>query len=130
MSQQKYVYYLCGQSSSRKHNLTVHMKTHMERARNWKCTECSKCFYRKSDLARHELVHKVKQFQCELCTKMFARIDAKQRHCRNIHGMSIPKKCRAECSVEVEPIVECQRPSLSLTDLLNCDFELFGNMFQ
>ncbi|KAJ1564820.1 hypothetical protein HK096_006093, partial [Nowakowskiella sp. JEL0078] len=72
----------CGRAFTRRSNLKAHKTIHdPNRERPFTCEICLKAFIRPHDLKRHQPVHsKVKEFDCEKCSKLFTRKDAKDRH--------------------------------------------------
>lgn len=75
----------CGKLFSRSYNFKAHMETHdTSRSYPFPCPlpECNKKFVRKTDLQRHhQSVHmKERNFQCNFCSRFFARKDTLRRY--------------------------------------------------
>jgi Zinc finger, C2H2 type len=76
---------VCGKLFSRSYNYKAHMETHdSSRVYPFPCPlpDCSKKFVRKTDLQRHhQSVHmKERNFQCDFCSRYFARKDTLRRY--------------------------------------------------
>lgn len=81
----------CGKLFNRSYNFKAHMETHdISRVYPFVCPlpDCNKKFVRKTDLQRHhQSVHmKEKNFQCEYCSRLFARKDTLRRQ---VHFVSL-----------------------------------------
>ncbi|KZV71678.1 hypothetical protein PENSPDRAFT_577348 [Peniophora sp. CONT] len=74
----------CGRTFVRHFNLKGHMRNHydeMEFACSWYRSGCEKRFFREVDCKRHEQLHlSHRPFTCKGCSKLFARVDALNRH--------------------------------------------------
>ncbi|KAJ7036284.1 hypothetical protein C8F04DRAFT_954021 [Mycena alexandri] len=79
----------CGSTFTRSFNLKGHIRSHNEeKPFLCKWPGCGKGFARQHDCKRHEQLHtNYRPFNCDGCGKMFARMDALNRHCA-----SRPKK--------------------------------------
>jgi uncharacterized C2H2 Zn-finger protein len=74
---------LCDHVSKRRYNLSTHIKTHDKlRVKEFDCDQCSKSFDRRHDRDRHlATVHRgEKSFACDHCTTHFTRRDALEKH--------------------------------------------------
>lgn len=74
---------ICGLESKRKYNLTTHIKTHNKnRVKEYDCNQCTKSFDRRHDRDRHlSTVHRhERSFGCTHCQAHFSRGDALNRH--------------------------------------------------
>ncbi|GAA5816300.1 hypothetical protein MFLAVUS_009826 [Mucor flavus] len=79
----------CEHSSTRKYNLTTHVKTHdMSRVKEFTCSQCQKGFDRRHDRNRHmATVHRLESTHvCNHCPAHFSRGDALSRHLIREHG--------------------------------------------
>ena len=57
-------------------------------------TNVKKSFFAKAAFEGHVLIHsKLKQYQCDTCSKKFAYKPNLQRHIRHVHEKSKPHKC-------------------------------------
>ncbi|XP_030052388.1 gastrula zinc finger protein XlCGF26.1-like [Microcaecilia unicolor] len=85
----------CKKCFSQKCSLHQHKMTHLE-DKPFKCSECDKCFKRKDNLQLHEMVHTgEKPFKCSECNKCFQRKESLQQHKMNHTGFK-PFRC-SEC---------------------------------
>ncbi|KAJ7024791.1 hypothetical protein C8F04DRAFT_968574 [Mycena alexandri] len=73
----------CGSTFTRSFNLKGHIRSHNEeKPFLCKWPGCGKGFARQHDCKRHEQLHtNYRPFNCDGCGKMFARMDALNRHC-------------------------------------------------
>ncbi|XP_073537041.1 uncharacterized protein [Phyllobates terribilis] len=82
----------CGKCFNRKSNLSKHKKSHTGE-KPFSCKECGKCFNEKSDLFRHQRIHTgEKPFSCPQCGKYFNQKPGLVRHQR-IHTGAKPYSC-------------------------------------
>ncbi|XP_075208260.1 uncharacterized protein LOC142313157 [Anomaloglossus baeobatrachus] len=82
----------CGKCFNRKSNLLKHKKGHTGE-KPFSCEECGKCFNEKSDLFRHQRIHTgEKPFSCPQCGKYFNQKPGLVRHQR-IHTGAKPYSC-------------------------------------
>ncbi|KAL7050722.1 hypothetical protein ACKWTF_004190 [Chironomus riparius] len=76
----------------RKVNLNSHMKTHFGTGLELQCNFCSKTFKTKSLLKNHQPLH-IKEFECEICNKMFTHLRHVRKHKKEIHDNSENFEC-------------------------------------
>lgn len=79
----------CGKKFPTKQKLSEHAARHLDGAKTFHCTICSKSFFHNFDLKRHFQTHsKNFQFECSLCYKGFPRKDHLNKH-MNVHFKSV-----------------------------------------
>jgi hypothetical protein len=105
--------HFCGKDFSSVYKLATHVKSH-EGQLEFECNECGKQLASRAALNKHVLSHG-KDFQCELCQKLFSRKDNLQAHFQT-HFKSASK---AGSSLVVEYICSfCQGTVSSREDLV------------
>ncbi|XP_040276039.1 zinc finger protein 420-like isoform X2 [Bufo bufo] len=85
----------CGKCFTKKSNLVLHEIVHTG-VKPYSCSECGKCFTRKSHLVRHERIHTgQKPYSCAKCGKCFTEKSSLVCHERS-HTGEKPYSC-SEC---------------------------------
>ncbi|XP_050419627.1 oocyte zinc finger protein XlCOF26-like [Adelges cooleyi] len=72
-------------------HLDYHVLTHSG-IRPYKCTNCDKCFFTKSKMIEHQVVHSVRSHFCALCSKGFKRKRSLEVHMES-HVIEKPFQC-------------------------------------
>ncbi|XP_073415865.1 uncharacterized protein [Dendrobates tinctorius] len=85
----------CGKCFNKKSHFVTHQRIHTG-AKYFSCSECGKCFSNKSDCVRHQRTHTgEKLFSCSECGKCFARKSQLVTH-KSTHTGEKPFSC-SEC---------------------------------
>ncbi|VVC98042.1 unnamed protein product [Leptidea sinapis] len=74
--------FICQNKFNRFKNLLEHMSVH---CRNFICETCDAGFVNKRRLLCHSNQHKLGEFKCSLCVKVFNTLQKKQSHEKNVH---------------------------------------------
>lgn len=86
--------YLCPEKFSKFSQLLCHDSTvHCDISKNFGCEKCGKLFLSSERLKVHELVHREKLFQCQLCQKKFAARKTLDNHLNTHFGSYSCQKC-------------------------------------
>ncbi|KAM4034840.1 LOW QUALITY PROTEIN: uncharacterized protein ACNLHF_021544 [Anomaloglossus baeobatrachus] len=100
----------CGKCFTRKSNLVDHQKVHTHQ-KPFSCTQCEKCFARKSNLIDHQKTHTgEKPHSCSECSKCFIQKSDLVIHYR-IHTGEKPYLCSecGKCFVQKSDLYKHQR---------------------
>lgn len=81
----KYVCSACGKAFNNRASLRCHQFTHDPENKNVVCGICSARFYNKSKLSRHMKTHTEKEYQCQLCSRMFNHRYNVTAHLKAVH---------------------------------------------
>lgn len=93
MKSYKCVFEGCAKSFRKPSLLKQHLFTHTD-TRSFRCTLCTKAYFKGSHLSVHMRSHYPKEFCCAVCDKSFTTKDKLKRHgdCRETHVCQICKK--------------------------------------
>ncbi|PNF23056.1 hypothetical protein B7P43_G09812 [Cryptotermes secundus] len=73
--------------------LTEHMRVHSDE-RPYSCTQCGKCFHKRSQLSQHMVIHAdARQHICSVCGKIFNRLGNMKMHAKT-HEDSNKSMCK------------------------------------
>ncbi|XP_066986077.1 zinc finger protein 235-like isoform X2 [Macrobrachium rosenbergii] len=113
-----YICEVCSLKCSNRLAYAVHCKSHeVEGQKNFTCQYCSKKFYRKRSKDLHVRKHTGEKIhQCTVCSKVFTKLYAFQRHKEEVHACRKNFVC-AECSKEFSS----QRQLRNHLDLHRCE---------
>jgi len=85
---------VCSEKFTKFNDLITHDSTvHIDLLKNFNCKNCGKLFLSKGRLEIHEMVHREKLFQCQLCQKKFTLQKTLDNHL-NVHiGLYTCQQC-------------------------------------
>ncbi|CAL8104529.1 unnamed protein product [Orchesella dallaii] len=88
-----YICRYCGRTYNKNQKIKydIHLRQHTGE-RPFKCSVCDKGFTSQEQMARHEIVHKNLQIQCEFCSSVYKHPTYLRRHHRKHHPDLIPRK--------------------------------------
>ncbi|XP_053565179.1 gastrula zinc finger protein XlCGF71.1-like [Bombina bombina] len=111
----------CGKCFTRKSNLIIHQKTHT-REKAYACSECGKCFTLKSSLFKHQKIHTgEKAFSCSECGKCFTQKTNLVTHLTS-HTGEKPFSCSecGKCFTRKSNLIKHQRIHTKESEAVSC----------
>lgn len=87
----------CGKTFSRKRQCQNHIKRHLQRKKEYRCTfnTCIKTYKSKENLNLHiKNIHmKIKPYKCQFCEAVFSHRNGRSYHERKLHTGHMPFTC-------------------------------------
>ena len=80
---------LCGKKFTQKGGLNAHITCVHKKEKNYKCDQCGKAYFQAGGLTNHMTIHSEKRRQCQICQKLFFRLDVLKKHIKRFHFSSI-----------------------------------------
>ncbi|XP_050098462.1 zinc finger protein 85-like [Anopheles aquasalis] len=111
----------CPWSFVHRANLHAHLNIHT-RERVFLCSECGAEFVSSQGLAQHTLIHKEREFECNVCGSRFSRKAYLRLHLENVHPVQ-PKlnyKCAVCDRTFVKEVMMQQHLKLHDTAVFSC----------